>query len=77
MSRKRQEQEPADLLCVIPAFAPIETWCWVSGMSRKRTKRLGGRTIIDVRNGMRYLHSLPDVLIRAPNSGNRKSQPSD
>jgi hypothetical protein len=76
VSRKLQAPE-TDLLGVIPAWGPIETWCWVAGMSRKRTyellglghlraKRLGGRTIIDIRGGMQYMQSLPDVLIHAP-----------
>jgi hypothetical protein len=73
MSRKPQGPED-DLWGVIPAFGPIETWCWVSGMSRDRTydliglghlkaKRVGGRAFIDIRRGMAYIQSLPDVII--------------
>lgn len=56
----------------IPAYAPVNDWCGLSGLSRTRTyallgdgvlraKRLGGRTLIDVRHGLDWLASLPDA----------------
>lgn len=56
----------------LPAFAPVNDWCSISGLSRSRTytllgegvlkaKRLGGRTLIDVRFGLAWLAALPDA----------------
>ena len=55
-----------------PAFASINGWCGLSGMSRSGTyialkagnltaRKLGGRTLVDVEAGLRWLRSLPSA----------------
>lgn len=56
----------------VPVFATIPDWSAISGISRSRTyellasgalraKRVGNRTIVDVRHGLAWLASQPDV----------------
>lgn len=74
----RQEQAEAEAIdAPLPAFATIDRWCALSGMSRRATYddlgegnlhgvKRGTRTLIDVRRGIAYLRSLPPAKIRAP-----------
>ena len=66
----------------LPAFALIERWCEISGMSRRVTYeelgrgnlkavKRGASTLIDVQHGLAWLRSLPPAKIRAP--GPRKA----
>lgn len=54
----------------LPAFATIEDWCILSGMSRRGTfralqrrhlvgRKMGRSTMIDVPRGMAWINSLP------------------
>lgn len=60
-----------------PAYAPIEEWGRISGLSRRVTYDLLGTgelraikrsrsTLVDVQHGLAYLRSLPAAKIRAP-----------
>jgi hypothetical protein len=60
-----------------PKYAPLQTWCAISGMSRTATYnalgrgdltaiKLGARTLLDVEAGLAWLRSLPPAQIRAP-----------
>jgi hypothetical protein len=60
-----------------PAFASIEDWCVISGMSRRttyerlgsgelRAVKLGSKTLVDVPHGLSWLRSRPPAVIRAP-----------
>jgi hypothetical protein len=60
-----------------PPFATIETWCAISGLSRRvvyellgtgelRAVKRGKSILVDVEAGLRYLHNLPAAVIRAP-----------
>lgn len=64
---------------ITPAFATIETWCTISGLSRRVTYELlgigdlravkrGKSILIDVAHGLAYLRSLPPARIRPPAS---------
>ncbi len=64
-------------LSATPRYAPIPTWCAISGMSRTATYealgrgdiraiKLGARTLIDVENGLAWLASQPPAQIAAP-----------
>ena len=69
---------------VLPAFARIDTWCGLSGMGRSSTyealaaghllaRKVGARTLIDVRHGIAWLNSLPAAAVRS-SSAKRNSQ---
>lgn len=74
--KKRQDGlEPAPPAILAPAFATINDWCQLSGMTKTRTydalstgilkgKKLAGRTLVDVPHGLQYLRSLPDYPAR-------------
>ncbi len=60
-----------------PAFASIDDWCAISGMSRRTTYerlgseelraiKLGSKTLVDVPHGLSWLRSLPPAVIKAP-----------
>lgn len=60
-----------------PRYAPIPTWCGISGMSRTATYealgrgdiraiKLGARTLIDVEHGLAWLASQPPAQIATP-----------
>jgi hypothetical protein len=53
-----------------PKFGTIDTWCQISGISRRitydllgeghlRAIKIGGRTLVDLEHGIAYLRSLP------------------
>lgn len=59
----------------LPRFATIPEWCRLSGMGRTVTYReaalghlkmvkLGGRTLVDVQHGLKWLESLPVAKIK-------------
>lgn len=61
----------------LPAFALIERWCEISGMSRRvtyeelgkghlRAVKRGASTLVDVQHGIAWLRSLPLAKIRPP-----------
>ncbi len=58
----------------LPLYCSIGRWCELSGIGRSRTyellasgrlaaKKLGTRTLIDVRHGMEFIGSLPPAEI--------------
>ena len=58
-----------------PSYAPIPTWCGLSGMGRTatyhaltrgdlRAVKLGTRTLIDVPHGLAWLNGLPAAVVR-------------
>ena len=60
-----------------PAFASIDDWCVISGMSRRSTYerlgsgelraiKVGSKTLMDVPYGLAWLRSRPAAIIRAP-----------
>jgi len=63
----------------LPAFATLERWIELSGVSRSTTyellgsgdliaRKLGKRVLIDVQHGLKFLNSLPKAEIRTPKS---------
>lgn len=65
-----------------PRYAPIEVWMALSGMTRSATEdaldrrdlraiKVGTRKLIDVRRGLSWLGSLPDLL---PKPGRRRTE---
>jgi hypothetical protein len=73
--KRRDGGESALSAFLPPAFATIDGWCQISGMSKTRTydalstgvlkgKKLAGRTLVDVPHGLQYLRSLPDYPAR-------------
>lgn len=55
-----------------PAFASVDDWCRISGLSRTRTyallttgnliaRKIGGRTFVDVKAGLEFMHAAPRV----------------
>jgi hypothetical protein len=68
-----------------PAYATIEGWSLMTGMSRRSTYRalacgdlkaikLGTRTLIDVEHGLAWLRSLPAAKIHAPSQRQSKAE---
>jgi len=76
MRKKSQdERKPAPSVTQPVAFATVNNWCLISGMSKSRTyealsagmlkgKKLANRTLVDVPHGLQYLRSLPDYPTR-------------
>ncbi len=67
-SASRQETAGAEY----PAFASVDDWCRISGLSRSRTyvlittgdliaRKIGGRTFVDVKAGLEFMHAAPRV----------------
>jgi hypothetical protein len=65
-----------------PRYAPTEVWMALSGMTRSATQdaldrgdlraiKVGTRKLIDVRRGLSWLGSLPDLL---PKPGRRRTE---
>jgi hypothetical protein len=61
-------------IAMFPAYAPIDKWVEISGVSRSRTyelmaskdiiaKKLHARVLIDVHAGLQFLNSLPTAQI--------------
>ena len=61
----------------VPAFATVVDWCRLSGMGRTatyhalmrgdlRARKLGKRTLIDVRHGLAWMGSLPLATVTLP-----------
>ena len=55
----------------LPLYMPIKEWCKLTRMSRSkfyslmkrgllRTKKLDGRRLVDVRQGLAFLENLPE-----------------
>lgn len=62
-----------------PAFATLDKWCALSGVSRSRSyelmasgdlvaKKLHARVLIDVHAGLQFLNSLPQANINCGKS---------
>ena len=60
-----------------PKYAPIPSWCGISGMSRTGTYnalgrgdlkaiKVGSRTLVDVEAGLAWLRAQPPAQVRAP-----------
>jgi hypothetical protein len=56
----------------LPAFSTVPDWVNISGVSRSQTykllaagklraRKLGARTLVDVRHGLDYLNTLPPL----------------
>ena len=67
-----------------PEFATIREWCRLSGMGRTTTytnlglgnlqaRRIGGRTLIDVRAGLAWMRSQAVVEIKRPPLSKREA----
>ena len=65
-----------------PKYAPIADWCAISGMGRTKVYeeagrgnlklvKLGGRTLVDVEHGLKWLGTLPAATIRTGQGGSR------
>jgi hypothetical protein len=61
----------------LPRYAAVDTWCALSGLSRRVTYdhlglgnlkaiKVGNRTLIDVQAGLAWLRACPAPAIRAP-----------
>ncbi len=73
---------------VRPAYADVQTWETISGISRRVTYELlgsgalraikrGKSTLIDVDHGLRYLASLPPAQIKPPRQSARRAASSE
>lgn len=62
---------------VEPKFGTVDTWCRLSGMSRRITydklglgylkaRKVGSRTLIDIEHGLAWLRSLPPAQFASP-----------
>lgn len=73
MAKAASRQETAG--AEYPAFASIDDWCRISGLSKTRTyallttgdliaRKIGGRSFVDVKAGLQFMHAAPRVTAR-------------